>query len=134
MDQLNNHRTIDANSVFGRRFLNSKSFYLYRFHNLPNLHFISGIEREKAYKAFKETFAGLIVSEHQYRWFKKEKKKYQFDETLFVLSNNCIVELKDYCEILHDGKQGDFIDRCTALMNRFKERKKREPLEVNLIN
>lgn len=34
---------------------------------------------------------------------------------------------------MHDGRQEDFINRCTALMNRFKERKKREPLEVNLI-
>lgn len=124
---------MDANSVFAKRFLNSKSLYLYRFNHLPSLHFISSIEGEKAYRAFKETFAGLIVSEYQYRWFKKESRKYQFDETLFILSNNCIVEIKDYCEILHDGKQEDFIEQCTALMHRFKERKKRDPLEVNLI-
>jgi SpoVK/Ycf46/Vps4 family AAA+-type ATPase len=133
MDNLNNQRTIDASTVFGQRFLNSKSLYLYRFNNLPSLHFISDLQGEKAYKAFKEAFADLIVSEYQYRWYKKEKKKYQFDETLFILRNNCIVEMKDYCEILHDGRQDDFIDRCTALMNRFKGRKKKEPLEVNLI-
>lgn len=133
MDNLNNQRTIDANSVFAQRFLNSKSLYLYRFNTLPSLHFIGTIQGEKAYKAFKEAFADLIVSEYQYRWFKKEKGNYQFDETVFVLSNHCIVEIKDYCEILHDGRQHDFIDRCTSLMSRFKERKKKEPLEVNLI-
>ena len=124
---------MDANAVFADRFLNSKSLYLYRFNNLPSLHFIANIEGEKAYNAFKEAFADMIVTEYQYRWYKKEKKEYQFDETLFILNNNCIVELKDYCEILHDGHQTEFIDKCTALMNRFKERKKKDPLEVNLI-
>jgi hypothetical protein len=131
MDNLNNQRTMDANSVFGRRFLNSMSLYLYKFNNLPSRHFIANIEGEKAYKYFKEAFADLIVSEYQYRWFKK--KKFQFDETVFILRNNCIVEIDEYCEILHDGKQHDFIEQCTELMNRFKERKKKDPLEINLI-
>ena len=52
MDNLNNQRVIDANSVFADRFLNSKSLYLYRFHHLPSIHFIGNIEGEKAYKAF----------------------------------------------------------------------------------
>lgn len=133
MDNLIHQKTIDANSVFGKRFLNSMSLYLYQFNNLPSLHFIGNIEGEKAYSAFKETFADLILFEYQYRWFKKEKKRFEFDETVFVLKNNCIVEIDGYCEILHDGKQEDFIDKCTALMNRFKERKKKDPLEINLI-
>jgi hypothetical protein len=97
------------------------------------MHCVSSIDGEKAYKAFKETFSELIVSEYQYRWFRKEKAKYEFDETVFVLSNHCIVTMDDYCQILHDGKQAGFIEQCTALMKRFMERKKREPLEINLI-
>lgn len=124
---------IDANAVFDKRFLNSKSLYLYRFNQLPSMHFINSIEGAKAYKAFKETFADLIVSEYQYRWYEKKKKQFQFDETFFILNNNCIVQLDDYCEILHDGTQSTFIEQCTALMNRFRERKKRDPFEVNLI-
>src|SRR6476620_2449280 len=133
MSTLDNQKMIDANSVIGDRFLNSKSLYLYRFNQLPSLHFINGIDGEKAYKAFKETFADLIVSEYQYRWFQKKKKQFHFDETFFILKNNCIVELKDYCEILHDGNQAEFIDQCAALMNQFRERKKKDPFEVNLI-
>jgi hypothetical protein len=132
MENLNNQRTIDANSVFANRFLNSKSLYLYRFNNLPSLHFINRIDGEKAYAAFRETFGELIEEEYQYRWF-KSNKKYQFDETLFILKNNCIVEIDDYCEILHDGRQDEFISKCTELMLRFREKQKREPLEINLI-
>lgn len=133
MDNIHRQGTMDANAVFAQLYLNSKSLYLYRFNNLPNLHFVGNIDGEKAYKAFKETFADLIESEYQYRWFKKEKKRYQFDETVFVLRNHCIVEMNGYCEILHDGRQSNFIDQCTSLMHRFKEKKKREPLEINLI-
>ncbi|MGZ3839669.1 MAG: AAA family ATPase [Flavisolibacter sp.] len=133
MELLQNQRTIDANAVFAKRFLNSKSLYLYCFNRLPSLHFIAHLEGEKAYQAFKEVFGDMIVSEYQYRWFEKKKKKYAFDETLLVLSNHCIVEIKDYCEILHDGHQQDFIDQCTALMNLFKEKKKRDPKEINLV-
>lgn len=133
MDNLNNQRTMDANSVFGRYFLNARSLYLYRFNILPSVQFINGLQGEKAYNAFKEVFAHLIESEYQYRWFKKEKKKFQFDETVFVMKNNCIVEIDEYCEILHDGHQHEFIQQCTELMNRFKGKKKRDPREVNLI-
>lgn len=133
MDNLNSQKTMDANSVFGKRFLNSMSLYLYQFNNLPSRHFMANIEGEKAYKYFKEAFADLIVSEYQYRWFRKEKKRFEFDETVFILKNNCIVEIDEYCEILHDGKHLDFIEQCTELMNRFKERKKKDPLEINLI-
>jgi SpoVK/Ycf46/Vps4 family AAA+-type ATPase len=41
--------------------------------------------------------------------------------------------LDGYCEILHDGNQVEFIDQCTAVMNRFRERRKKDPFEVNLI-
>lgn len=133
MNTLDNQKMIDANAVFDKHFLNSKSLYLYRFNQLPNLHFINGIEGEKAYKAFKETFADLIVSEYKYRSYQEKKKRFRFDETFFILKNNCIVELDSYCEILHDGNQDRFIDQCTALMNQFRERKKRDPFEINLI-
>lgn len=133
MDNLKTQKTIDANAVFGKRFLESRSLYLQQFNRLPSLHFISALDGEKAYAAFKEVFAELIVSEHQYRWYDKAKKKYRFDETLFILNNNCLVELKDYCEILHDGSEHEFLKKCTELMNRFKEKRKRAPREINLI-
>ena len=50
------------------------------------------------------------------------------------MKNNCLVEFDDdYCEILHDGKQEAFIQELTALVNQFKEKQRRQPLEINLI-
>ena len=39
----------------------------------------------------------------------------------------------DYCEILHHGNDEAFIDEVTELVNKFKERQKRQPQEINLI-
>jgi hypothetical protein len=133
MENINSQHTIDVNAVFGQRLMNLKTLYLYTFNRLPSVHFINNIEGEKAYALFKEVFSQLIVSEYKYRWYDKEKRKYRFDETVFILSNHCIVEIDDYCEILHDGSQNDFLDECTILINRFKEKRKRVPCEINLI-
>jgi hypothetical protein len=134
MDNLNNQKTINANSIFGQRFLDAKSLYLYHFNSLPSMHYINNINGEKGYKAFKEAFAKLIQSEHQIRCYDKKRKQYEFDETLLILSNHCIVEFDDgYCEILHDGKSEQFVAACTALMKRFSYRERKKPLEINLI-
>ena len=79
MENLNNNRIIDANQVFDNRFMETKTLYLYHFQTLPNVNFINRIDGEKAFNAFTEKFSELIVNVHKYRWYKHEKKKFQFD-------------------------------------------------------
>jgi len=134
MDNLYNQKIINANNVFDDRFLDTKILYLYCFNMLPSLSFMNQVDGEKAFGVFKERYAGLIMNVHQYRWYKTKRKGYQFDKTVIVLSNNCIVEFDDdYCEIMHDGKQELFVADVTELVNKFKERQRRQPLEINLI-
>ena len=134
MDNLYNQKIINANNVFDDRFLDTKILYLYCFNMLPSLSFMNQVDGEKAFSVFKERYAGLILNIHQYRWYKTKRKGYQFDKTVIVLSNNCIVEFDDdYCEIMHDGKQESFVADVTELVNQFKERQRRQPLEINLI-
>ncbi len=134
MDNLFTQKVITANNVFDKRFLDVKTLYISSFNMLPSLHFINMIDGEKAFNAFKEKFETLITNIHQYRWYKHERKKFEFDRTIIVLNNNCLVEFdEDYCEILHDGKNEAFIDEVVLLLKKFKERKKKDPLEINLI-
>lgn len=134
MDNLYNQKIINANNVFDKRFLDTKTLYLYCFNNLPSLNFINNVDGEKAFKAFCEKYASLISNTHTYRWYKTKKKAYQFDKTVLILNNNCLLEFDyDYCEIMHDGKQDEFIEDITALVYQFKERQKKEPQEINLI-
>lgn len=134
MENVNAQKTMSADSVFSRRFLNSKSLYLYCFNALPNIHFIGNMAGEKAYKAFKEAFAPLIGSEHQIRCYDKKRKRYEFDNTILILNTGCLVVIDDgWCELLHDGKNEAWLQEFTAFMARFKIRERRKPLEINLI-
>ena len=134
MDNLYNQKVINANNVFDDVFLDAKMLYLYCFNHLPCMNYINQVDGEKAFAAFKERFAEKINHMHQYKWYKRKAKKYQFDRTVLILKNNCIVEFDDnYCEFFHDGKDEAFVNEVTALINQFKERQRRQPLEINLI-
>jgi len=134
MDNLYSQKIINTNNVFNDRFLDTKIFYLYCFNMLPSLNFVNNVDGEKAFAAFKEKFGELISYVHRYRWYKRKAKKYQFDKTVLVLKNNCLLEFDDdYCEILHDGANENFVEEVTALVNQFKEKQRRQPLEINLI-
>lgn len=134
MENLYNQKVININNLFDDTFLDSKILYLYCFNTLPCLNFINSVDGEKAFSAFSQKFAQLITRVHRYSWYKRQAKKFQFDRTLLILKNNCIVELDDnYCEILHDGTDPAFVESVTELVNQFKERQRRQPLEINLI-
>lgn len=134
MDNLYSQKIINTNNVFTDRFLDTKILYLYCFNMLPSLNFINNVDGEKAFEAFKGKFGGLISYVHRYRWYKRKTKKIQFDKTVLVLKNNCLLEFDDdYCELLHDGANETFVQEITALANQFKERQRRQPLEINLI-
>jgi hypothetical protein len=134
MDNIYNQRVINTNNVFDKSFLDTKNLYLYYFNRLPSLHSNGQIDGEKAFEAFKAKFGEMIVDIHQSKWYKDKRIKYQFYRTIVVLKNNCLAEFyTGYCEILHDGNQQAFIDEVTALVNKFKERRKRQPREMNLV-
>jgi len=134
MDNLYNQTTLDADSLFEDYFLNAKTVYLHAFKKLPDISHISQIDGEKAFEAFKEMFADKIFRIHQYRWYLNRKKEYQFDSTIVLLNNQCLVEFDNtWCAIYHDGNQQEFITAITAMVAPFREKQRRAPLEINLV-
>jgi hypothetical protein len=134
MDNLISQKVINTNNVFDDHFLDTKVLYLYYFNRVPSLNFIKYIDGEKTFGALKEKFSGQIKHIHQYRWYKRKKKQYEFDKTIIVLEGNCLVEIDTYyCQVLHDGSNPELIAALTELAYQFKERQRRQPLEINLI-
>jgi hypothetical protein len=134
MENLFAQKVINTNNVFGRRYLDNKVLYLYYFNVLPSLSFLSQVDGEKIFEALKEQYAGTIKHIHQYRWFERKKKKFQFDKTIVVLEGNCLIEFDEhYCEILHDGANPELLNTLTELAGKFRERQRRQPLEINLM-
>lgn len=127
-------KIINAESIFDNGFMCGKSLYMYCFGKIPSSNFINSIDGEKAFDAIRLAYGHLIQSVHRYSDYNKGKKQYNFGATFLILSNGCILELdKWYCEIFHCGEQDDFMNECTGLVKPFKQRQRREPLEINLI-
>lgn len=134
MDNLYNQKVISANNVFTDSFLDAKMLYLYRFNLLPSIHYIGQTDGEKAFNMIKEKFGGSIKNIHQATWYKRKNKSFEFDKTIVIMDQNCVLELDDYyCQILHDGHQPELVESIAAIAIRFKERQRRQPLEINLI-
>lgn len=134
MDNLFTQKVINANDLFSDSFIDAKTLYLYCFHTLPSINFINYVDGEKAFAAIKEKYAGSIQDIHTTSWYKRKNRKFQFDKTILILKQNILVELDDdYCEILHDGCQAEFVEELAALVFQFKEKQRRQPLEINLI-
>ena len=134
MDNLIEQRVISANSVFTNHYLDSKALYMYCFNSVPCISFINHIDGEKAFEVLKERYSCHIRSVHRYRTFVKKKKKIEFDDTLVILNNNCVLEFDSgYCEILHSHQSEEFVKELVEFLKSFKERQRRKPLEINLI-
>ena len=134
MENLFNQKIISANNVFSESYIDSKMLFLFNFNLLPSISFIGEIDGVKAFAAIKEHFAGNIRNIHQSNWYKRQHKKFQFGKTLIIMDNHCVLELHyHYCEILYDGNQSDLAEAIKALVIPFKEKQRRQPLEINLI-
>jgi SpoVK/Ycf46/Vps4 family AAA+-type ATPase len=88
----------------------------------------------KAFEAIKERFAGNIRNIHQSNWYKRQHKKFAFGNTLIIMENQCVIELDhNYCEILYDVNQAEFVEAIKTQVIPFKAKQRRQPLEINLI-
>lgn len=127
-------KILDTNSVFSGRFLDSKALYMYSFNNVPCISFVDHIDGEKAFNAVNDKYSTMIQSVHSYRSYRRKKVKMEFDETLVVLDNECVLEMNaGYCEILHNYSSLGFVKELVEFLKTFKERQRRKPLEINLI-
>lgn len=134
MDNQQLLRVININTLFDHSLMEGKSLYLHYFNALPNVNYIDCIDGEKAYQAFIEQFNDSIERIYQYRWYDSKEKAFRFSTTFAVMKNSCIVEFDvGYCEILHNGTVGPFIDEVVKKVSHFRERNKRQPLEINLV-
>ncbi|MBI1779903.1 MAG: AAA family ATPase [Sphingobacteriales bacterium] len=127
-------KIINSNSVFTNSYLDGKALYMYCFNSIPCISFINHINGEKAFEAVKEKYSTMIQSVHSSRYHERKKKRMEFDETVIVLNNQCVLEFNSrYCEILHNYSSNEFVEELIQLLKTFKEKQRRKPLEINLI-
>lgn len=134
MDNLFQQKVIHANNLFDDTYISSKLLFLHLFNALPGMTTVRDIQGEKAFWTVKAAFGDWIEQVLKSEAFSNGGRKRNFDRTLMVMKNNCILEFDDwYCEILHDGTDEAFVQSVVAMIAKFKEPNRRKPLEINLI-
>ena len=134
MKKVNSQKVLNTNGLFSRGYIDSRMLYMHEFGELPSSMFMNSIEGEKAFEELKLELMKNIKGVYGHEYYKKAKKRFQFDRTVIVLHNRCVIELDEgYCEILHDGKQEALVNQITGILKKYRERNKRQPLEINLI-
>lgn len=134
MNNTINRQSPLTKDLFADTYLNAKNLYLHQFGTLPHIAYINNIDGEKAYRIFIETYGAFISNTHLYRTYYNNNGKCNFDETVLVLGNNCIVEFDEYyCMILYPDAQKDFVQTIVNLVGPVKKRARRQPAEINLI-
>ncbi len=134
MDNLTSQKVININSVFDNHYIDSKDLYLYYFGKIPCIDFVNHINGEKAFEALQTGYGSLIVSVHSHRRIEGKQKKIDFDDTIVVLNNQCVLEFDaGYCEILSDYSNRAFVQELIGCFTAFHEKQRRKPFEMNLI-
>lgn len=120
--------------IFESHYLDSKSFYLYRFRQIPCTTYIDCIDLGKAYEHIDKNYTQRIVDVYQACTYNREAGKQEFERTLFVLDNKIMIVLQHhYLTVLFPNKMYAFADKLLCEMNAYTLPQKEEDFEINII-
>lgn len=129
--QLREKRTA---GIFEHYYLESKSFYLYRFKTVPCTTYADAIDITKAFGYIQDNYGNSILDVYQSSYYNRQEDKQEFSKTLFVLNNKVMVELSgDYVKILFANNKYDFADRLLKIVSTYKLPEKQADFEINII-
>jgi hypothetical protein len=134
MDNLFSGMIVNTNDLFGDDLIEARALYLRTYGCLPSELYIGHIDGEKAYEAFSARYGDRVSRTYRYQWYDKRKKRACFSRVMLLLDNPCLVEFfTGYCTIWHDDRQPEFLMEIAGLATPFKQRERREPLEINVV-
>lgn len=134
MEKLISSKIVNLNDLFDDDLMSARALYLNYFNTLPSEFYIGSIDGEKAVTAFRERYAARIIKVYQYQWYDNRKKEVRFGRMTVLLDNECLADFYAYgCEIWHNNKQPEFLLETAKMIAPFKQRQRREPLEINIV-
>lgn len=131
---MNTNATVDIMDLFEYNFFDARAMYIRTFGKIPCMAEITAIDGEKALEKLKQNHAGLISDIIYYRNYYQSKPEPDFNTTLVILNNKCLVEFEHgYCTVLHNDDHVPFVHELVTMFKPLKRRQRRKPLEINLI-
>jgi hypothetical protein len=98
-----------VNSLFPGHYVDPKVFYALQFNVVPCISFIGELDTGKAFDFIQNTYRHLVTGIYQHNYFDHDKRDFFFNNTLFVLKNERMIELgNNYGQVLHTKDQYDW--------------------------
>ena len=124
----------DPVKMYEGNYLGNRAVYALHNTGMPHIHFTNRIDGEQACRAFCSRYEAMVNSSYAYRWFNHDERTFAFGRTLVLLRNGWVAEFdKEYCELLHAGDDEAMVQEMMTFVNSFKQKERRQPLEINLI-
>ncbi|MBS1742127.1 MAG: ATP-binding protein [Bacteroidetes bacterium] len=121
--------------LFGNSYLDSKSFYMHRYKQIPSVILLTGVHAEKAIAYIESEYNDVIEGRFRSADFNRKKGKVENDILLIVLKEKCMLEFDGaYCELLYAEEDVDMANTLIKEISRFKERQKKKEFEINLVS
>lgn len=107
--------------LFNGHFIEVKTFYVLQFDKVPCLCLIGNIDVTRAYTHITEVLGCEVVSVYQHLYFDHEEQRTFFNNTVFVLTQNRMVELgKVYVQLLHTPKDYVWANNLMKALTEFR--------------
>jgi len=115
--KLNFTRRIKNVQLFSGHYIDAKALYVLYFDRIPCVCFIGNVDANSAADYMKEKFTAEIVAVYQHAYFDHDKHEALFNNALFVLTDNRIIEVAiGYVHVLYEpGRLDEAKDLIKAL-------------------
>ena len=91
--------------LFSGHYIDAKALYVLYFDRIPCVCFIGSVDANRAVDYITEKFRTEIVAVYQHVYFDHDKQETLFNNTLFVLTGNRIIEVAiEYVHVLYEPK------------------------------
>lgn len=125
---------LQVESIFNGGYIDIRSFYIYCYQQPPSITWIAQIQVDKAIDFIKQEYKDSITGIYQYAKYHQRKEKSDVHQTVILLNNQQILELRgEYCEMLHRHEDHEMARHLMKSLSRFKRRERRRKFEINLI-
>src|ERR1700741_3591327 len=125
-------RIRNVNALFNGHYVGIAPFYTVVFDKIPNIIFIPELDTTKVFAHMNERHGFNIIDIYQHNYFNHKDKLLYFNNSIFIMRGNRIVELTDsYAQVLYQPNDFDWANGMTRELVEF--RIEPEPVKANRV-
>jgi len=119
--KLNFTRRIRNVQLFSGHYIDAKALYVLYFDRIPSVCFIGDVDANSVTDYIKEKFYAEIIAVYQHVYFDHDRQETLFNNALFVLTGNRIIEVAiGYVHVLYGPKALDGVNELIKALAEFR--------------